>query len=422
MVIGIPSGITQVERRAVIDSAYRAKVSEVHLVEEGIAAAIGAGLPVTDARGSMVVDIGGGTTDIAVVALGGMVYDRSVRTAGHHMDEAIIQFMRRQHGLLIGERTAEQVKIEIGSAATEVEPLNMEVRGRCLREGRPRVVRRRCGSPRGAGRAGEGSSRRSRGARRIPPEIAADVFDNGIVDHRRRRAAARPRRAAAPGDRRAGAIADEPLTSVVRGVGQMLGRRRAAAARAAGCLSVTKSRRTSIGVDRKLAPVCNSAIATIQPCIRGCPLPRRTTSSARQYTTAMSDEMRPARLWRSLPSDLRVTAATAFWTDEQAALEQAEAVALIARQIKFRPKSVITLPVEKKAKHLAGMAQVSDLLAARLLVAYHLQHQRPMMGRFLDELGIAHDNGPDHRRITRAARTADARQGRQDAGGGVPEG
>ena len=87
------------------------------LVEEGIAAAIGAGLPVTEARGSMVVDIGGGTTDIAVVALGGMVYDRSVRTAGHHMDEAIIQYMRRQHGLLIGERTAEQVKIEIGSAA-----------------------------------------------------------------------------------------------------------------------------------------------------------------------------------------------------------------------------------------------------------------------------------------------------------------
>jgi hypothetical protein len=107
----------------------------------------------------------------------------------------------------------------------------------------------------------------------------------------------------------------------------------------------------------------------------------------------MPDEMRPAQLWRSLPSDLRVSASTAFWIDEQAALEQAEAVGLIARQIKFRTKSVVTLPVEKKAKHLAGMAQVSDLLAARLLVAYHLQHQRPMMGRFLDELGIAHENG-----------------------------
>jgi hypothetical protein len=107
----------------------------------------------------------------------------------------------------------------------------------------------------------------------------------------------------------------------------------------------------------------------------------------------MSDEMRPAKLWRSLPSEIKVAAATAFWTDEQAALEQAEAVALIARQIKFRPKSVITLSADRKAKHLAGMAQVSDLLAARLLVSYHLQHQRPMMGRFLDLLGIAHEDG-----------------------------
>jgi len=107
----------------------------------------------------------------------------------------------------------------------------------------------------------------------------------------------------------------------------------------------------------------------------------------------MSDEMRPAKLWRGLPADIKVAAATAFWTDEQAALEQAEAVALIAKQIKFRPKSVITLTADRKAKHLAGMAQVSDLLAARLLVSYHLQHQRPMMGRFLDLLGIAHEDG-----------------------------
>ncbi len=107
----------------------------------------------------------------------------------------------------------------------------------------------------------------------------------------------------------------------------------------------------------------------------------------------MSDEMRPAKLWRSLPTDVKVAAATAFWTDQQAALEQAEAVALIAQQIKFRPKSVITLSAERKAGHLAGLAQVSDLLAARLLVSYHLQHQRPMMGRFLDLLGIAHEDG-----------------------------
>ena len=107
----------------------------------------------------------------------------------------------------------------------------------------------------------------------------------------------------------------------------------------------------------------------------------------------MSEEMRPAKLWRSLSPDARTSAAAAFWRDDQTQIEQGEAVALIARQIKFRPKSVLTLPVEKKAKHLAAMGQVSDLLAARLLVSYHLHHQRPMMGRFLDLLGIAHEDG-----------------------------
>lgn len=105
------------------------------------------------------------------------------------------------------------------------------------------------------------------------------------------------------------------------------------------------------------------------------------------------EEIRPARMWRLMPSELRISAASAFWSDDQAALEQAEAVALIARQIKFRPKSVLSLPVERKAKHLAGLAQVSDLLAARLLISYHLEHQRPMMASFLDSLGIAHDDG-----------------------------
>ena len=98
-------------------------------------------------------------------------------------------------------------------------------------------------------------------------------------------------------------------------------------------------------------------------------------------------------MWRLLPPDLRVAAAGAFWADEQAALEQAEAVALISRQLKFRPKSVLSLPVAKKARHLAGLAQVSNLLAARLLISYHLEFQRPMMGVFLDALGIAHDAG-----------------------------
>jgi hypothetical protein len=105
------------------------------------------------------------------------------------------------------------------------------------------------------------------------------------------------------------------------------------------------------------------------------------------------DDPRPAKLWRLMTPDLRTAAATAFWTDEQAALERAEAVALIARQIKFRPKSVLALPIDRKAKHLAGLAQISDLLAARLLVSYHLEHQRPMMARFLDLLGVAHEDG-----------------------------
>jgi rod shape-determining protein MreB len=224
VVIGIPSGITQVERRAVIDSAYRARASAVHLVEEGMAAAIGAGLPVCDACGNMVVDIGGGTTDIAVVALGGMVYDRSVKTAGHHMDEAIIQHMRRRHGLLIGERTAEQVKIEIGSASDEVESLNMEVRGRCLREGRPRVVRIGDDEIRVALaeplRAIVAAVREALDC--IPPEIAADISDNGFVVTG---GGALLRGLAERFRKETGvpvAIADEPLTSVVRGVGKML--------------------------------------------------------------------------------------------------------------------------------------------------------------------------------------------------------
>src|SRR5207247_7796741 len=116
IVIGVPSEITQVERRAVRDSAYRAKASEVHLIEEAMAAAIGAGMPITEAAGNMVVDIGGGTTDIAVISLAGVVYGKSVRVAGNAMDEAIMQHARKTHNLLIGERTAEQVKIDIGSA------------------------------------------------------------------------------------------------------------------------------------------------------------------------------------------------------------------------------------------------------------------------------------------------------------------
>src|SRR6201988_1869572 len=128
VVIGIPSEITQVERRAVEDSAYRAKASEVYLVEEAMAAAIGAGLPITEPSGNVVVDIGGGTNDIAVLSLWGIVYSHSVRMAGNQMDEAIIQYIKRKYNLLIGERTAEAIKIELGSAYPLDEPLSYEVR------------------------------------------------------------------------------------------------------------------------------------------------------------------------------------------------------------------------------------------------------------------------------------------------------
>src|SRR5881628_929626 len=140
IVIGVPSEITQVEKRAVIDSAYRAKASEVHLVEQAMVAAIGAGLPVTEPSGNMVVDIGGGTTDVAVISLSGIVYSRSVRVAGNEMDNSIMQYLKRKYNLLIGERTAEQIKIEIGSAYPLDEPLSMDVRGRNLIEGIPKTI------------------------------------------------------------------------------------------------------------------------------------------------------------------------------------------------------------------------------------------------------------------------------------------
>ena len=140
IVIGVPSEITQVEKRAVMDSAYRAKASEVYLVEEAMAAAIGAGMPITEPFGNMIVDIGGGTTDIAVISLAGIVYSKAVRVAGNEMDEAIIHYVRKSYNLLIGERTAEQIKITIGSAYTLDEPETMEIKGRHLIEGVPKTI------------------------------------------------------------------------------------------------------------------------------------------------------------------------------------------------------------------------------------------------------------------------------------------
>src|SRR5205814_5809690 len=128
LVIGVPPEITQVERRAVKDSGFRVKASEVHLVDEPMAAAIGSGLPVTDAAGNMIIDIGGGTTDVAVISMAGTVYGRSLRVAGDAMDEAIVSYLRKTFNLYIGERTAQQIKFEIGSALPLDQTLEMQVK------------------------------------------------------------------------------------------------------------------------------------------------------------------------------------------------------------------------------------------------------------------------------------------------------
>ena len=224
IVIGVPSEITQVEKRAVMDSAYRAKASEVYLVEQAMVAAIGAGLPITEPSGNMVVDIGGGTTDIAVISLSGIVYSRSVRMAGNQMDEAVMNYLKRKYNLLIGERTAEQIKIEIGSAYPLDKPLTMEIKGRNLIEGVPKTITVDDSEIREA--LSECVSTIMNAVRvaleRTPPELSADISDRGIVltgggallknlDKRIREETGLPV-----------SIADDPLASVVLGTGKML--------------------------------------------------------------------------------------------------------------------------------------------------------------------------------------------------------
>jgi rod shape-determining protein MreB len=224
VVIGVPAEITQVERRAVQESTLRAKASEVYLVDEPVAAAIGAGLPITEPTGNMIVDIGGGTTDIAVISLAGLVYSKSVRVAGNEMDEAIIDHMKKVHRLLIGERTAEQIKIQIGSAAPLSESMTMEVKGRHLSEGIPTSVTISDGEIRDA-LAGtvDVLVRAVRDALEcVPPELSADIYDRGVVitgggsllrnlDKRLRQDTQLPVE-----------MAEEPLSSVVMGAGRML--------------------------------------------------------------------------------------------------------------------------------------------------------------------------------------------------------
>src|SRR2546422_7017181 len=183
IVIGVPSEITQVEKRAVQDSAFRAKASEVYLVEQAMMAAIGAGLPITEPSGNMIVDIGGGTTDIAVISLSGIVYSRSVRLAGHAMDEALTAYLKRKYNLLVGERTAEQVKMEIGSAYPLEKPITMEIKGRHLLEGVPKTITIDDSESRDA--LSECVATILNAIRvaleRTPPELSADISDRGIV-------------------------------------------------------------------------------------------------------------------------------------------------------------------------------------------------------------------------------------------------
>jgi rod shape-determining protein MreB len=224
IVICVPSGVTPVEKRAVREAAESAGAREVYLIEEPMAAAIGAGLPVTEATGNMIVDIGGGTTEVAVISLSGVVFSRSVRVAGDKMDEAILQHIKRKYSLLIGERTAELIKITIGSAYPGNEIQTMEIRGRDLVAGVPKTIEITDEEIREAlmepVQQVEESIRIA--LERTPPELVSDILDNGVVlagggallrnlDVLLREETGMPV-----------TLADDPLTAVVMGAGKVL--------------------------------------------------------------------------------------------------------------------------------------------------------------------------------------------------------
>jgi rod shape-determining protein MreB and related proteins len=183
VLICVPCGSTQVEKRAIKDSALEAGAREVSLIEEPMAAAIGAGMPVTEARGSMVVDIGGGTTEVAVIALNGIVYSQSARIGGDRFDESIINYVRRNHGMLIGDATAERIKLEIGCAYPQERNVEMEISGRHLAEGVPKMVKIKSSEVLDALREPlSGIVEAVRQAlEQTPPELCADVAERGIV-------------------------------------------------------------------------------------------------------------------------------------------------------------------------------------------------------------------------------------------------
>ncbi len=224
IVIGVPAEITQVERRAVKDAALRAKASEVYLIEQAMAAAIGAELPITEPGGNMIVDIGGGTTDVAVISLSGIVVSTSIRTASNEMDEAIIQYIKKKYNLLIGERTAEHIKIDIGSAYPLDENQEMEIKGRDLSHGIPKTITVNDAEIREAleGVVHVIIEAIKSTLEKTPPELSADIVDRGIIlsgggsllrnlDKRLREETALPV-----------FICEDPLSSVVKGAGKML--------------------------------------------------------------------------------------------------------------------------------------------------------------------------------------------------------
>jgi len=224
IVICVPCGSTQVERRAIRESAIGAGAREVYLIEEPMAAAIGADLPIADPTGSMVLDIGGGTSEVGVISLGGLVYATSLRIAGDKMDEAIISYVRRKYGLLIGEATAEKVKIQIGTAWHESEMRQMEIKGRHIADGVPRSMIINSKEVLAAlSECLAGIVTAIKGAlEQTPPELAADISDKGMVisgggallrdlDIMLREETGLPI-----------VIAEDPLTCVVRGCGRAL--------------------------------------------------------------------------------------------------------------------------------------------------------------------------------------------------------
>ena len=183
VIICVPSGITEVEERAVVDAATQAGAKNTYLIEEPVAAAIGAGIDISTPNGHMIVDIGGGTTDIAVISLGGVVVSESIKVAGDKFDEAIIRYVRRRHNVLIGERTAEEIKIKVGAAWQRDEPRVIEVKGRCLVRGLPKLVR--ISSAEMPDALEEPITAIIEAVcsviERTPPELVGDILYNGIV-------------------------------------------------------------------------------------------------------------------------------------------------------------------------------------------------------------------------------------------------